>query len=244
MTNPEPETCPVCYEELEGKMVITTICNHRFCFDCLEQWMNSMNRRWNNCPLCRCCLRPDFENELNEDGEIIEVLNDDEDEMEDEGHLQRQHPVIPGLVDIFRRMIRLESVAPRIEEEEPLLDIAQLDEVIVENNIGPRPQFIPRDLRPAHLPYVALIPNNIGGLTDFALRAEELLLLNRLNSNGIYRGNNQIRRLSRVRELIFNDWNNGSITEENFHTALRIMNQRINAAMDDLQNGVRNEIIG
>jgi hypothetical protein len=43
------ETCPICLNEMKGKVRITTACSHTFCFDCIAT-NTGIN---DNCPLCR-----------------------------------------------------------------------------------------------------------------------------------------------------------------------------------------------
>ena len=43
------ETCPICLNEMKGKVRITTECSHTFCFDCIAT-NTGIN---DNCPLCR-----------------------------------------------------------------------------------------------------------------------------------------------------------------------------------------------
>ena len=43
------DCCPICLNEMKDINVVTTSCNHRFCFKCL---MDSCKIK-NNCPLCR-----------------------------------------------------------------------------------------------------------------------------------------------------------------------------------------------
>ena len=43
------DNCPICLNEMKETNIVTTSCNHRFCFQCL---MDSCKVK-NNCPLCR-----------------------------------------------------------------------------------------------------------------------------------------------------------------------------------------------
>jgi hypothetical protein len=43
------DCCPICLNEMKDINIVTTSCNHRFCFQCL---MDSCKIK-NNCPLCR-----------------------------------------------------------------------------------------------------------------------------------------------------------------------------------------------
>ena len=43
------DNCPICLNEMHDTNIVTTSCNHRFCFQCL---MDSCKVK-NNCPLCR-----------------------------------------------------------------------------------------------------------------------------------------------------------------------------------------------
>eukprot|EP00892_Ulva_mutabilis_P010722 jgi/Ulvmu1/8021/UM004_0258.1 len=48
----ELPTCPVCLERLDRHIsgVITTVCNHKFHSECLQQWGDA------SCPVCRYCI--------------------------------------------------------------------------------------------------------------------------------------------------------------------------------------------
>jgi len=54
----ELPTCPVCLERLDEHIsgVITTVCNHRFHNECLQQWSDS------SCPVCRYVQQPGTSN--------------------------------------------------------------------------------------------------------------------------------------------------------------------------------------
>ena len=41
--------CPICFENLNDKKIITLRCKHRICFECLKEW----NKVKNTCPICR-----------------------------------------------------------------------------------------------------------------------------------------------------------------------------------------------
>lgn len=43
--------CPICYEDMETRTTVTTVCNHTFCLSCVMM-MRSYNNN-NSCPLCR-----------------------------------------------------------------------------------------------------------------------------------------------------------------------------------------------
>ena len=43
------DNCPICLNQMKDTNIVTTTCNHRFCFQCL---MDSCKIK-NNCPLCR-----------------------------------------------------------------------------------------------------------------------------------------------------------------------------------------------
>ena len=43
-------TCMICVESLNNKQKITTRCNHKFHYKCINSWCNISD----NCPLCRC----------------------------------------------------------------------------------------------------------------------------------------------------------------------------------------------
>lgn len=44
----EDSKCPVCLSEIED-VTFAINCNHEFCFDCIEHWVQQRNR----CPVCR-----------------------------------------------------------------------------------------------------------------------------------------------------------------------------------------------
>jgi hypothetical protein len=46
----ECEECPICFDKLNNKNKLTTVCNHKFCVNCVEKMYN---KRLVNCPLCR-----------------------------------------------------------------------------------------------------------------------------------------------------------------------------------------------
>lgn len=43
-------TCMICLESLNNKKKITTRCNHKFHYKCINSWCDISD----NCPLCRC----------------------------------------------------------------------------------------------------------------------------------------------------------------------------------------------
>ena len=43
-------TCMICLEGFNNKNKITTRCNHKFHYNCINNWCNKND----NCPLCRC----------------------------------------------------------------------------------------------------------------------------------------------------------------------------------------------
>ena len=45
-------TCPICYIKLENKYY-TTECNHVFCNDCINEYLEHINTSFVDCPLCR-----------------------------------------------------------------------------------------------------------------------------------------------------------------------------------------------
>ena len=44
-----PETCPICYENIENKNFAITSCDHKFCIPCFIK----ASRAKDSCPLCR-----------------------------------------------------------------------------------------------------------------------------------------------------------------------------------------------
>jgi hypothetical protein len=44
------EECPICFDKLNNENKLTTVCNHKFCVNCVEKMYN---KRLVNCPLCR-----------------------------------------------------------------------------------------------------------------------------------------------------------------------------------------------
>lgn len=53
----EPDTCGVCYVELNTKNVVNTSCNHQFCNKCFFKWIKVQAR----CPMCRKHFRTDVD---------------------------------------------------------------------------------------------------------------------------------------------------------------------------------------
>jgi hypothetical protein len=45
----EPEDCPICMEVLSKSASMMKHCQHKFCFECLAEWLKQSNQ----CPLCR-----------------------------------------------------------------------------------------------------------------------------------------------------------------------------------------------
>lgn len=48
-----PSDCTICQETPKHRDAICTDCNHYFCTNCWNQWMNSSNNREKSCPTCR-----------------------------------------------------------------------------------------------------------------------------------------------------------------------------------------------
>ncbi len=49
------DECPICCDNLNKNILITTCCRHAFCRDCLNQW----RVRNNTCPCCRAYISAD-----------------------------------------------------------------------------------------------------------------------------------------------------------------------------------------
>ena len=47
----EEDMCPVCYETYDTFYILNT-CKHKFCFDCINTWINHSD----SCPMCRTTL--------------------------------------------------------------------------------------------------------------------------------------------------------------------------------------------
>lgn len=43
------ERCVICYEYINNKNIITTKCNHYFCYSCISNWCDIKD----SCPVCR-----------------------------------------------------------------------------------------------------------------------------------------------------------------------------------------------
>lgn len=54
-----PEDCAICKQSLTDANIATSICNHKFHFNCLFKW----TKKSNTCPLCRCELVDEDEDE-------------------------------------------------------------------------------------------------------------------------------------------------------------------------------------
>jgi hypothetical protein len=48
--------CPICFEDLTEKKILTLHCKHKICFDCFKEWYKMKN----TCPICRKPLRRVF----------------------------------------------------------------------------------------------------------------------------------------------------------------------------------------
>jgi hypothetical protein len=44
--------CPICQDNMTGKKVLCLPCKHRFCRDCMEEWLS----RKDTCPMCRATV--------------------------------------------------------------------------------------------------------------------------------------------------------------------------------------------
>lgn len=45
--------CPICFQEILAEDLITTNCNHIYCYDCFNKWLN---KNKTTCPICRINL--------------------------------------------------------------------------------------------------------------------------------------------------------------------------------------------
>ena len=55
--------CPICFEEItEKKNIKKTICGHKFCKECIEEW----TEKELSCPLCRENLQDEVVIDINE----------------------------------------------------------------------------------------------------------------------------------------------------------------------------------
>tara|TARA_Y100001933_G_C18508235_1_gene359583 strand:- start:95 stop:382 length:288 start_codon:yes stop_codon:yes gene_type:complete len=55
--------CPICFEEItEKKNMKKTICGHKFCKECIEEW----REKESSCPLCRENLEDKVVIDINE----------------------------------------------------------------------------------------------------------------------------------------------------------------------------------
>lgn len=51
-----PDKCPICYIHLKKMKIVTTICGHTFCEDCILSHIHSEYRYSKYCPICRANL--------------------------------------------------------------------------------------------------------------------------------------------------------------------------------------------
>jgi hypothetical protein len=49
------EECPICYEQFNSENIIKTKCNHHYCIDCFNNYLNSLNEKCDISPCCCYC---------------------------------------------------------------------------------------------------------------------------------------------------------------------------------------------
>ena len=78
--------CCICYEQIGETNNCVTGCGHRFCFKCLALAMAHKN----SCPCCRAKLIdvPDEDDDDEADEDYEESVNEGEDDIDDEGHVE------------------------------------------------------------------------------------------------------------------------------------------------------------
>ena len=53
--------CPICLQDVSDDKITKTTCDHSFCSDCLNTWLENKH----TCPMCRNLLRQPSENNNN-----------------------------------------------------------------------------------------------------------------------------------------------------------------------------------
>jgi hypothetical protein len=49
------EECPICYERFNSENIIKTKCNHHYCINCFNNYLNSLNEKCDISPCCCYC---------------------------------------------------------------------------------------------------------------------------------------------------------------------------------------------
>jgi len=47
--------CPICYDNINSKDIVSTNCNHKLCVPCLSRYFDSLNQYANKQPVCSLC---------------------------------------------------------------------------------------------------------------------------------------------------------------------------------------------
>jgi hypothetical protein len=51
----EKKECPICRETV-ARLVVNQPCKHKFCLDCIKQWVLSSEESSDSCPMCRAVI--------------------------------------------------------------------------------------------------------------------------------------------------------------------------------------------